>query len=147
VLQNVLPVRRAVAKLAEDGNEGRVEVGDTDLGEGVLRGGQAELLDFRRAPLVDLLDPGGVDSSVLDQLGQSDPGRLASYRIEAGQQHRLGCVVDHHVHPGDLLEGADVATFSADDASLYLVSGQMNCGHDRLRCLLGGHPLNGVDDD
>ena len=147
VLEHVLPVRRPVAQAAEDRDQGRVEVGDADLGERVLRGAQAKLLDLGLAPLVDLLDPGGVDAAVLDQLGQGDPRRLTSYRVEAGQQHRLGRVVDHHVHPGDLLEGADVAAFSADDPALHLVAGQMNCGDDRLRRLLGGHPLDGVDHD
>jgi hypothetical protein len=59
--------------------------------------------------LVDLLDPRGMDASVFDQLRQGHPCRLAPYRVEAAQDHRLGRVVDDEVHTGGGLERPDVA--------------------------------------
>ena len=94
-----------------------------------------------------LLDPGGMDPAVLDQLGQRDPRGLPADRVEAGQQHRLRGVVDHHVDPGHLLEGPDVAALPADDPALHVVPGQVHGGHHRLRRLLRGDPLDGADDD
>ena len=63
-----------------------------------------------------------------DELLEGEPADLAPDRVEAGQQHRLGGVVDDHVDAGDGLEGADVAAFAADDAALHLVAGQVQDG-------------------
>ena len=109
-----------------------MEIGDADVGQRVLSGAQALLLDLALAALVHLFDAGGMDSTVPDQLGESQPGRLPADRVEAGQQHRFRRVVDHHVDPGDLLEGPDVAALAADDPALHVVTRQMNGGHDRL---------------
>ena len=50
---------------------------------------------------------------------------LAADRVEAGQQHRLGGVVDDQVDAGHRLERADVAALAADDPALHLVAGQV----------------------
>ncbi len=70
VLEHVLAVRRAVAQLAEQGDELGVHLGETDLDEGVLAGPDAELLDLGLAALVDLLDPVRVDPPVEDELAR-----------------------------------------------------------------------------
>src|SRR5699024_1869617 len=61
----------------------------------------------------DLLDAGRVDATVADQFTERQLGDLAPERIEAGQQHGLGRVVDDQVNAGQALEGADVAAFAA----------------------------------
>ncbi len=99
------------------------------------------------APLVRLLDPVRVDPAVEDQLLQGQPGDLAADRVEAGQQHGLGRVVDDQVDAGDRLEGPDVAALAADDPALHLVAGQVQHRDDRLGGLLGGQPLDGQRDD
>ena len=147
VLEHVLSVRGPVAQRAQHRDQRRVQVGDADLGHRVLRGPEALRLDLALAALVHLFDPGGMDPPVLDQLDQGQPRRLAPHRVEAGQQHRLRGVVDHHVDAGDLLEGPDVAALAADDAALHLVAGQVHGGHDRFRGLLGGDALDGADHD
>ena len=95
----------------------------------------------------DLLDAAGVDAAVGDELGDGDPRDLAADRVEAGQDDRLGRVVDDQVHAGRLLEGADVAALAADDPALHLVGRQV---HDRDGVLGGvvrGHALHGGQDD
>ena len=68
-----------------------------------------------------------------DQLLQRQPADLAADRVEAGQQHGLGGVVDDQVDAGDRLEGADVAALAADDAALHVVAGQVQHRRRRTR--------------
>ena len=49
--------------------------------------------------------------------------------LEARDGHALRRVVDDQIRAGDLLEGADVAAFAADDAALQVVARQVDRGH------------------
>jgi hypothetical protein len=107
-----------------------VHVGEAQLDQGVLAGPLAQLLDLRLAALVGVLDPLRVDAAVGDETFQSKPADLAPHRVEAGEQHRLGRVVDDEVDAGHRLEGADVTALTADDAALHLVAGQVQDRND-----------------
>jgi hypothetical protein len=96
---------------------------------------------------MDLFNSSRMNTAILDQLGECHPRCLPANWIEAGQQHGLRCVVDHHVDTGDLFEGTDVAALATDDAALHFVRGQLQDADHTLRGLLAGHPLDGVDDD
>ena len=76
-----------------------------------------------------------------------DPGDLAADRVEAGQDDRLGRVVDDQVDPGGLLEGPDVATLAADDPALHLVRRQVDDRDRVLGGVIGGDALDGGHDD
>src|SRR3954463_16666320 len=56
-----------------------------------------------------------------DELLQSEPRGLSSDRVEAGEHHRLGRIVDDEVDAGVRLEGADVPALPADDPALHVV--------------------------
>ena len=88
-----------------------------------------------------------MDPAVLDQRLERPPGHLAADRIEAGDDHRVGRVVDDDVHPGGGLERADVPALAADDPALHLVAGERHRGHRALRRVLRGEPLDGDGDD
>ena len=88
-----------------------------------------------------------MDPAVGDQLRDGDPGDLATDRVEARQDDRLGRVVDDQVDAGRLLEGADVATLAADDATLHLVRRQVDDRDGVLGGVVRGHALDGSDDD
>jgi hypothetical protein len=147
VLEHVLPVRRAVAQQTHRADEFRMQIGDADLGHRVLGRALAQFGDLALAPLVDLLDPTRVDPAVQHQRVQRQPRGLPAYRVEAGQQHRLGGVVDDQVDAGGLLERPDVAALAADDPALHVVAGQVHDRHDRLAGLFRREPLDGTGDD
>ncbi len=84
--------------------------------------------------LDDLLDPGGMDPAVLDQLLERELGDLAADAVEPRDDDHAGRVVDDHVDAGGLLEGADVPALAADDPPLHLVVGDV----DRADGHLGG---------
>ena len=147
VPEHVLPVGGAVAQAAQQVDEFRVHLGDAQLDQRVFAGPLAQLLDLGLTALVSVLDPLRVDAPVRDETFQREAGDLAPYRIEAGEEHRLGGVVDDQVDAGHRLEGTDVAALAADDAALHLVPGQVQHRDHRLAGLLGRDPLDGQGDD
>ena len=92
--------------------------------------------------VVGLLDPGRVDAPVLQQLLERHAGDLAPDAVEAGEDDRVGRVVDDEVDAGEVLEGADVAALTADDAALHVVGGQLDDGDRRLGRVARGHALH-----
>ena len=56
-----------------------------------------------------LLDAGGVDAAVLDELFEGHARDLAPHGVEAGERDGLRRVVDDEVAAGERLDGADVA--------------------------------------
>src|SRR6185312_7703729 len=147
VPEHVLPVGGSVAQAAQEVDELRVHVGKAELDQGVLPGPLAQLLDLGLAALVGVLDPLRVDAPVRDETFQREPGDLAPYRIEAGQEHRLGRVIDDQVEAAHRFEGPDIAALAPDDAALHLVPGQVQYRDYRLAGLLGRHPLDGQGHD
>src|SRR4051812_26582116 len=124
-----------------------MHVGETDIDERVLTGAHTEQLHLFLAAFVDLFDAVRMDAAVEDELFESEPADFAPYRIEAGEQHRLGGVIDDQIDAGCGFEGADVAAFATDDAALHVVAGQVQDRHDRLGGLFARDPLNRQSDD
>jgi hypothetical protein len=124
-----------------------VEIREADLDAGVLAGATHLALHLDLGAVVGLLDPRRVDAAVGDELLEREPPDLAAHRVEAGEQDRLGRVVDDEVDAGHRLEGADVAALATDDAALHVVRRQRKDRHGRLGGLLRGDPLDGQGHD
>ena len=88
-----------------------------------------------------------MDAAILHQALKGDAGDLAAHRIKAGNDDCLRSIVNDDIHSGQRLKGPDVASLSADDASLHLVAGQADGGDGGVTGHLGGKPLDGRDDD
>ncbi len=82
-----------------------------------------------------------------DQPFERHPGHLAAERVEAGEDHGLGRVVDDQVDAGRHLEGADVPSLAADDPPLHLVVGQHDDRDGGLGHVVRRRPLDGHADD
>ena len=89
VLEDVLPVARAVAQPAEHADELLVELAAVRLEDGLLAGLQDVLLELRLRLVVHLLDSRGMDAAVLDQLVERHPRRSrgAAGRTTRGRRH------------------------------------------------------------
>ena len=142
MLQHVLTVARPVLESAEELDHLGVDVRDPDLRHRVLTGPADPLVDLGEGSLVDLLDPGGVDPSVLHQLLEREARSLPPDRIEAAEDHGLGGVVDDQVHAGRRLERPDVATLAADDPPLHVLARKREHADRGFRGLLGRDPLD-----
>ena len=68
-----------------------------------------------------LLDPCRMDSSVLHESDQRQPGNLSSHRIEPREDDRFRRIIHNHLDAGNRLKRANIATFASDDAALHLV--------------------------
>ena len=89
-----------------------------------------------------LLDMGGVDAAVGNELLQSQTRHLAADGLEAGDGDGLRRVVDDDIGAGQRLQRADVAALAADDAALHLIVGQGHHADGDLRHMVGGAPLD-----
>ncbi len=69
------------------------------------------------------------------------PGDLAADRVETGEHHSFGGVVDDEIDAGEVLQGADVAALTADDPTLHVVGGQRHDGNGGLGHVAGGRAL------
>ncbi len=147
VREDVLAEGGAVAQRAQGLHELGVQVVDAGVEGGLLAGLADALVDEGLGLLVELLDAGGVDAAVGDEVLERDAGGLAANGVEARQRHGLGGVVDDERDARDLLERADVAPLAADDAALEVVGGDVDGGHRDLAGLVGGAALNGGRDD
>ena len=71
-----------------------------------------------------LLDTRRVDASVGNQSLHRHARQFSADRIESTEHDGLRCVVDQYIDPGRSFEGANVASFAANDAAFDLVIGQ-----------------------
>ena len=94
-----------------------------------------------------LLDAGGMDAPVDDELVQREPGHLPADGVEGREQDGVGGVVHDYLDSGGRLEGPNVPSLASDDASLDLVVLDGEGGHGILDGRFGGGALYGVDDN
>src|SRR4029077_799149 len=124
VLENVLPVRGAVAHPAYELHQLRVHALDAGFVHGLLARLEQRTVDLGARLVHHFLDPARVDTPVRDQPLQGQATHLAPYGIEARHHHCVRRVVDDDVHTGRRLERADVPTLAPDDATLHLIRGE-----------------------
>ena len=98
-----------------------MQVVDTDIEGGLLARLLDALIDELLGLVEHLLDTCGVDASVGDEVLEGYPANLPAHRVKAREHDRLRRVIDNHVDTGELLELADVATLTTDDAALYVI--------------------------
>ena len=105
------------------------------------------LLNLGADAFDDLLDARRMNAAVGDELLEGQPGDLPAQRIEGGNEHRLGGVVDDQVDAADHFEGADVAPFATDDAPLHVVGRQFDERYGVLGDVVARRPLDRHRDD
>ena len=147
VLEDVLAVTGAVLQAADQVDQVHVHAVGADI-EGCLLAGLADAhLQVLGDLLHHFLDPRRVDAAVGNELFQRQPGHLAADRVEAGEDDRLGGVVDDDVDARGRLDGADIPAFPTDDASLHLVVGQGHHAHGAVGHVVAGVTGNGQGKD
>ena len=90
-----------------------------------------------------LLDPRGVDASVLDELFQGYARYLAPHRVKARKGYRLGRVVYDEVAARQRFDGTNVASLSSYDTALHLVVGEWYDGDGYLAGVVRCAALDG----
>jgi len=83
-----------------------------------------------------------VDTAVLDELHHGPARDFAAHAVEGAHHDHAGGVVDDDIDAGRVLEGADVAAFAPDDASLHLVVRNVDGRDGRLTHVGGAGALD-----
>ena len=147
VLEHVLAKRSAVTQGAQGLNDLGVQVVDAGIEGSLLASLAHALLNQIGGLVVHLLDAGGVNAAVGNEVLEGNAGSLATDRVEARKNDGLGRVVDHEINAGNLLERADVTTLAADDAALEVIGGNVHGGNGDLGGVVGGAALNRQGED
>src|SRR6266508_1110167 len=147
VLEDILPIARAIPEAPEDLDELLVELTAVRLEHGLFAGLDDVLLDLGLGLVVGVLDPGRVDPAVFDQLRERQLRDLAPDAVEGREDDGLRCVVDDEVDAGQVLERADVASLAPDDPALHVVGRELDHGDGRLGGVARGDPLQRVRDE
>ena len=147
VLQQVLTIAGAVLHLTNHADEFGVQAMDTHVDSGAFTGLDDFFLDLTAHFGNNLLDACRMDAAVAHQLVQCQTGDLAAHGVKARQHDSLGGVIHNDFDASGSLQGTDIASLAADDASLNLVIINMEDGHSILDSGLGGNALDGLNDD
>jgi len=142
VLKHVLTKRGTVAQGTKGLDDLGVQVVNAGIECSLLASLAHALLNQVGSLVIHLLDAGGVNAAVGDEVLQSNTGGLTTDRVEARKNDGLGRVVDHEVDAGNLLEGPDVATLATDDTALEVIRGNVHGGNGDLGSVVGSAALN-----
>ena len=142
VVEDVLAVGSAVAQGTQGPHELRMDVVDLEVEAGLLAGLEHLGVDLIGGLVEELLDARRMNAAVGDEVLEGDTGDLAADRVEARKLHGLGRVVDDEVHAGHLLEGTNVATLAADDATLEVIGRNVHRGERDFADMVGGATLD-----
>ena len=147
MVQNVLTVRGTVLLTTQNLYKLGVQVVNAGLVAGALALLADGAVNFFPRLFHHVLNAGGMNAAVHNELLQRQPGNLPADGVKAGNGDGFGGVVDDQVDAGNGLQGADVPAFPADDAALHLVVGQRDHGDGGLGGVIGGAALDGGSDD
>lgn len=83
-----------------------------------------------------------VDASVGDEFVQGESCDFSAYGVEAAEDDGVGRVVDDDLYASKGFQGADVATFTADDAALHLFVFKVKHADSVFDGVFGGSALD-----
>ena len=147
MLQHILAIGCTILQTAQELDQLVVHAMLIRLEYGVLAGLANLVVHFLAGLFHHLLNAGGMDAAVHNELLHGNAGNLAADGVEGGYNDGLGGVVDHQIHAGGGFQGADVAALAADDAALHVIVGQGHHGHGGFSHMVGSALLNGQRND
>jgi hypothetical protein len=126
VAEHILAVGGAELETSQELDQVGMQTGDVRLVGDLLPFFSHHLLQLGARLGDDLLDPGGMDAAVLQELVERAPGDLAPHRVEGRDRDRLGRIVDDQVDTGRRLQGTDIAPLAPDDPALHVIRRKRN---------------------
>lgn len=142
-----MAVAGAIVESAEEVDDAFVETADLGFLDGFFAVAADLLLDFRLGFGDEFFDAGGVDAAIGDELVEGDAGDFAADGIEGADDDDAGGIVDDDVDAGGFFEGADIATFAADDSAFHFVAGDIDGAGRGFGGVGGGEALDGSQQD
>ena len=147
MLQKILTVRRTVFHLTYDTDQLWVQAMDAKVNSCTLT-----RLDNLVVKLLfhlgdNLLDACRMNTTVSNQLMESEPADFAANRIKGRDDNRLRRIVDDNFNTRCSFQSTDITPLTADDTSLDLITVDMKDTYRVLDGGLGGSTLDRLDDD
>ena len=147
VSEDVLTVAGTVLKSTQKLYKLGIDSVDTDL-EGRALTRRLDLsLDLTASLVNGVLDTGGMDTSVGDELFKGKTCDLTANGVEAGNGDRLGGIVNDKINARKLLDGTDVSALASDYSTLHIVAGKSDGRGSGLGNVVGRTSLNSKRDD
>ena len=147
MLEKVLAIRGAVFHASDETDELHAHAVDAEVDACPLAGLEDLVLELFLDLCDHFLDACGMDAAVDDELMKRESCDLPANGIECGKQDGVRGVVHDDFNPGGSLQGADVASLTADDAALDLIVLDGEGRHCVLDGRLSGGALYGIDND
>ena len=120
----VLPVACAIFQTPQQGDQLRVNILKTDIKDNLFGLLTHQFIQFLFNFFDHLLDPGRVNSPIGHEAFKRYLGDLPPVGIKTRNDHRIRSIVNDQIDTRRTLQGADVATFPADDAPFHALTGQ-----------------------
>ena len=143
VQQHVLSITGAVMHAAEQANQLGMDAMNTGFERGAFALGFDDLIDFLLCLLHHFRDARRMDATVQNQLFQTQPGDFTANRVKRGQGDCFRGIVDDQIDTRQVVQGADVAAFTANDAARHFIVGQRNDRYRGFGYLVGCIALDG----
>ena len=117
MLQHVFAIAVTIFELPQQPDQLPVQTADANVEGGLFAGLHNRLVNFVVGAVHHVLDAGRLYAPVGDQLFQRQPGDFPSHRVEAGNSHCFGSVINNDVYSGKGFQGTNVASFTADETA------------------------------
>src|SRR5213075_836694 len=116
VLEDVLPVRRAVLHASDQLHQLGMHATDSDVIDRLLAGFDDALIHVGLGLFHDLFDAPGMDAAVGDQAFERQAADFAAHRLEVGRLALERLIADGRIHPGRIEEIVKKAQADVDQS-------------------------------
>ena len=147
MLQKVLTIRRTILHLTYDANQLRMQAMDAEVNSSTLTSLDNLILQLLLHLGNYLLDTGWVNTTVSNQLMESQTANLTTHWIESRNNDSLRSIIHYDFYTGSSLQCTDITTFTTDDTALHLIVINMEYTDRVLDSSLRSHALDSLDND
>ena len=147
VLEQILPIRRAVLHFTDNANQFGVQTVDTEVNRRTLTRFDHFFVDLLFHLAHHFFDAGGVNTAVRNQVVECQTRHFATNGVESADNNSFGGVIDNDFYAGRRFQGTNVSSFAANNATFHVVILDMENRDAVFNCRFGGHTLNGLNDN
>ncbi len=147
VIEEVLRIAVAEMELAQQFHDSRVHGRQAGPRDRLLALAHDGFVHFLRHFRHDFVNARRVDASVLNQPNHRFTRDRAADRVEGGQQHGAGRIVNQHGHASRIFKRANIPSLASDDAAFDVVPIERDGGGGVFKCLIARVALNRHGDD
>ena len=147
MLEDILAKRSSIAQSTERLDEFGVQIVNTGIERCLFTGLAHTLLNKIGSLVVHLLDAGGMDTTICNQILEGYASSLATNRIEARENNGLRSIVNDKIDARDLLKRTNVTAFATDNPTFEIIGRNVHRSNGGLCRVIGSATLDGKRND